>query len=274
MYTSVEDLIIKPHERFPARSDYPRYAIFCHSDIYFRRLESAVDEVPGLQRRDDWQYTARHLQRYSYQGMDFVLNNARTSAKDMLTDTEKQYLWGVRRIINIGSSGAVKSALTIGDIVVGDRAIRDTGIDLNLATLDEPARSSQHITEGLWNSSTKDQNISQSVVKGDVWSVANLYYTRQKVAEVRRSTDFDVASVEMEMAAFCVMAGWLNANYGSSRGELEVGSLFYISDVLPNDSGESWKDTINHPDNILFKSQVLFWAINTLAAAHESNPIK
>ena len=85
--------------------------------------------------------------------------------------------------------------------------------------------------------------------------------------EYRSIQDQKPLAVEMEMAALCLTAGWLNFNYASGYDRLSVGNLFYISDKLPQHTSETWRDSMNDLQSLTkYKTEVLLGAIKTLAA--------
>ena len=125
---------------------------------------------------------------------------------------------GVRRYLSIGTAGSLQKDLTIGDIVVCDRAIRDEGTSHHYLPPEKYAHASPAMTTRLVEA-LQFADISHSV--GTSWTIDAPY--RETVAEVRHYQAEGVLTVEMEAAALFAVAKY--------RG-VEMGSLLTISDSL------------------------------------------
>lgn len=269
MYTGVENMMIKPHERYQPKLDYPRQAIIVHHPSYIAIAKELATEVTSLSSDENWEHALRYRQKFVYKGVPFVIDDARDNAKDTIRHELQNYLWGARTVINIGAAGGINPEVSIGDYIIGDRAIRDNGIDKNLATEEEEAASTPMVSGAVYDVSARLVQDGQ-IFRGDIWTVGNKYYTFDDLEAAKAGGKFEPQAVDMEMAAFCIMAGWINANYSSEMGELRVGNLFYISDKLPQTPEEKWIDPmLDMSQLVAFKTQVLLFAINTLAEASE-----
>lgn len=125
---------------------------------------------------------------------------------------------GVRRYLSIGTAGSLQKDLTIGDIVVCDRAIRDEGTSHHYLPPEKYAHASLSMTARL-RDALKTMGVSYRM--GTSWTVDAPY--RETVAEVRHYQAEGVLTVEMEAAALFAVAKY--------RG-VEMGSLLTISDSL------------------------------------------
>ncbi|EKD68061.1 MAG: hypothetical protein ACD_48C00091G0003 [uncultured bacterium] len=269
MYTNVERLIVRPHERREALVNYPPSVLLCHHPDYLKIADDFTQELPGFVRDNAWADQTHYRQKYIYKGIPFVLDDARDSARGTMRHSERHYMWGARLIINIGAAGGINPNLNIGNFVIGDRAIRDNGIDWDLATPDEKALSDRIVNDAIYSVITDNNQSDQLIERGDVWTVGHKYYTRDRLDDLQSGGEYDPQVVDMEMAPFCVMAGWLNANYSSNKGVLRVGNFFYISDLVPQKHEGKWDDTINDIGKLLpFKKSVLRWTIDAVASLH------
>ncbi len=257
--------MIKPHERYQPKVDYPKHVIIVHHPSYIAIAKNLAAESPNLCHDECWEHASHYRQKFIYKGVPFVIDDARDNAKDTIRHELQNYFWGARNVLNIGAAGGVNPETAIGDLVVGERAIRDNGIDSNLASPDEEAISSPTVSKHLYDASYRLAGKGHTF-HGDIWTVRNKYYTFDDLEMARADEKYNPQVVEMEMAAFCIMAGWINANYAEQMGELQIGNLFYISDKLPQSSSEKWIDPmLDMSQLVAFKTQALLSAINTLA---------
>jgi len=269
MYVRAEQLIIRPHERREPLINYPTIVILCHHPDYLKIADDFGQEFQGFTRDEGWQDQSHYRQKYFNKGVPFVIDDARDSARGTMRHTERHYMWGARLIINIGAAGGIDTSLNIGNFVVGDRAIRDNGIDWDLASPDEEARSSKIINDALISAVTDNRQSGQLIERGDMWTVGHKYYTRDRLEELQAGKKYNPLAVDMEMAPFCTMAGWLNANYSQNLGILYVGNLFYISDLIPRTNEKQWVDTVNDVEQLLpFKKSVLKWTIDAVTSLY------
>jgi hypothetical protein len=243
MYTNVEDLIIKPHDRYTPLQNFSTNVIMCHHPDYFVLADSIADRNRNFRRIECWEHEKPYRKKYCYNGVDFILDDARDNPKDSMRHVVQHYFAGARRIINIGAAGGIDPTLYVGDYVVGCQAVRDAGIDDNLASSDVIAESSACLTRYIEDAICHDTPAIQAHVEtGDVWSVGNKYYTWLQIEAIQNTLLYDIKCVDMEMASICITGGWLNHNYSNDMGEVAVGNLFYISDILPRSRSEKWRD--------------------------------
>ena len=238
----------------------------CHHPDYLKIADDLTHEIPGLEKDDGWANQTHYRQKYIYNGVPFVIDDARDSARGTMRHTERHYMHGARVIINIGAAGAIARDLKIGNFVIGDRAIRDNGIDWDLASNDEEALSDKEINDAIYSVVAREKNSKHVLTRGDVWSVCHKYYTRARLCELLSGDTYDIKAVDMEMGPLCTMAGFLNANYGADRGLMKIGNLFYISDLVSWFKQNSQSDTVNPVKRLLpYKKSVLCWTIKAIA---------
>ena len=131
---------------------------------------------------------------------------------------EELIVQGIRRFLSIGTAGSLQRHLTIGDIVVCNRAIRDEGTSHHYLPPDMYAHASPAVTARLVDA-LQTTGTPHSV--GTSWTIDAPY--RETIAEVQHYQAEGVLTVEMEAAALFAVAAY--------RG-VEMGSLLTISDTL------------------------------------------
>jgi uridine phosphorylase len=113
--------------------------------------------------------------------------------------------------------------MTIGDIVICDRAIRDEGTSDHYLPAEKYAFPSPELTENL-SKAFESKGIPYS--KGTTWTTDAPY--RESIEELRQYRSEGVATVEMEASALFAV--------GAYRG-VSVSAVFTLSDLL---SEEDW----------------------------------
>lgn len=262
MYTPVEQCIIRPHERelYSPKEAYPKVAILMHHTSYYDLARDIGLLDQRLKVDDNWARRKFNLQRIRWGHLPIALVWASDVSEEAVNRLMEQYFWGAKAVINIGSAGGIAPGLQIGGEVVGQRAIRNNRTLDNIASAEEEAVSDPVLTEALIRNAYSEHGLQS----GTIWSVNNMMYRWEELKAIQ---DQKPLAIEMEMAALCLTAGWLNFNYGTSHGKLAVGNLFYISDTLPQHSAETWRDSMNNLQSLAeYKREVLMGAIKTLAA--------
>jgi len=131
---------------------------------------------------------------------------------------EERAAFGTKKFISVGSAGTLQKNISIGDIVVCDRAIRDEGVSHHYLAPAKYANASEELTRRIRESLDR---LGIEYVAGISWTTDAVY--RETVAEVRRYQEEGVATVEMEAATLFAVAQYRN---------LQVGSILTISDSL------------------------------------------
>ncbi|MFW9904947.1 MAG: nucleoside phosphorylase [Candidatus Thorarchaeota archaeon] len=108
---------------------------------------------------------------------------------------EEAFRAGGRVFIRIGSCGALKPGINIGDIVIPYAAVRDERTSLNFAPKKVPAISSPKIFQKLCESADK---LKINYYPGIVWTT-DIYYSSNH-DEYQKWAYYGVNSVEMESA--------------------------------------------------------------------------
>jgi uridine phosphorylase len=131
--------------------------------------------------------------------------------------------YGVRRFVSVGTAGALQADLSIGDVVVCDRAIRDEGTSHHYLAPAKYAAASRDTTARL-RAALERRGIPYRL--GTSWTIDAPY--RETTAEIRHYQQEGVVTVDMEASALFAVAAYR---------QVEMGALFTISDSL---AGERW----------------------------------
>ncbi|MDY7106371.1 MAG: nucleoside phosphorylase [Actinomycetota bacterium] len=154
---------------------------------------------------------------------------------------------GVRRFASIGTAGGLQHDLSIGDVVLCERAVRDEGVSHHYAEPATHAHPSPALTEHLGRAITER---GLPLRPGTSWTIDTPY--RETRAEVEHYRAEGVLCVEMEAAALFTVA--------AHRG-VDIASAFAISDVL----AESWEPAMLHERTHAALDQLLDIALDLLA---------
>ena len=138
---------------------------------------------------------------------------------------------GVPRFLSIGTAGALQKDLSIGDVVVCDRAIRDEGTSHHYLEPSKFSYASDQFTERTKRSL---DHLQTSYTVGASWTADAPY--RETVAEVKRYQEEGILTVEMEAAALFAIAEYRN---------VQMGSILTISDTLAD---LTWNPQFHHSD--------------------------
>jgi len=242
MFYSKDTLLISPENRpdYKKIENYPEIVILGHSTRWPEILSSTSISDPNLTVLN------HSLTRYgetvlflSY-GRQILYTFTSEGSLSLHTKIVKAAFNGAKYIINIGCAGSINENLNIGDIVICNRAVKDSGFGNLLATPDQIAVCSPFLNTLLLTNASNLSNKTKSFPKsmlGNVWCVNTLYYSKQSVLEAK-AKGCDI--VEMEMETGAITTGWLNENYFNDN-PIHYSQVSYISDKLPL-SQESWSD--------------------------------
>lgn len=156
------------------------------------------------------------------QGRIGVLGGFGIGAPAAVTLLEEFIALGVPRFLSVGTAGSLQTGVTIGDLVVCDRAIRDEGVSHHYLAPGKYAEASPALTARLTRALAAEGNAH---TVGTSWTIDAPY--RETRAEVLRYQAEGVACVEMEAAALFAVTQYR---------AVEMGALFTITDSLA--SGE------------------------------------
>lgn len=263
MYHSKDELLIKPDQRsdYQPEKGYPKQVIFGHSRKWPRIIGEQAKLTKGLKVHKHTKTSTEDEVDFSFRGRRMKYVYTPEGALALHTQIVRTAMKGARHLINIGCAGGVAEELNIGDKIVCQKAIRESGFGKHLASDDEPAVMSPTVTEALLN---VGKSLSAVPELATVWCVHTLYYTANHVAAVLKHQE-KPHIVEMESEAGAITAGWLNANY-FSNDPVQYGQLAYISDGLPT-ANKTWEDPFpgNRTEKMVKWKTDSFWiALKTL----------
>jgi len=242
MFYSKDTLLISPENRpdYKKIENYPEIVILGHSTRWPEILSSTSISDPNLTVLN------HSLTRYgetvlflSY-GRQILYTFTSEGSLNLHTKIVKAAFNGAKYIINIGCSGSINENLNIGDIVICNRAVRDSGFGNLLATPDQIAVCSPFLNALLLNSASNLSNKTMSFPKsilGNIWCVNTLYYSKE---DALRAKEKGCDIVEMEMETGAITTGWLNENFFNDN-PIHYSQISYISDKVPLNQ-ESWSD--------------------------------
>jgi uridine phosphorylase len=127
---------------------------------------------------------------------------------------EELIAFGVKKFISIGTAGSLQKKISIGDLVVCEKAIRDEGVSHHYL---KPSKYS-------YPSKTMIAKIKKSLgntkyFSGSTWTIDAPY--RETISEIKKYQKDKVLTVEMEASALFAVGQYRN---------VDVGAIFTISD--------------------------------------------
>jgi uridine phosphorylase len=184
---------------------------------------------PGMMRNFMLRHPSRRIQGFpgdifipnKFGGRVGVSANFGIGAPVAVLLAEELIAWGCRRIVVLGSAGGLQPGMRSGDIVLGDRAIRDEGTSYHYL----PAGKYVPGTPGLISAlSTTLANRDLEHQIGTIWSTDAPY--RESREEAIQYRGEGVLAVDMESAGLYAM--------GQVRG-VETASVLVLGDHLSPD---------------------------------------
>jgi len=147
-----------------------------------------------------------------------VIGNFGIGAPKASINVEELISAGVKKFISIGEAGSLQKDLTVGSIIVCDKAIRDEGVSHHYL---KPSKYSYASSSMVRKIEKVLSSVQIKYYKGACWTIDAPF--RETVAEVRRYQKEDILCVEMEAAAIFAVASCRKA---------EAGAIFTVSDYL------------------------------------------
>lgn len=180
----------------------------------------------GVIKHFGWKYPSRHVS--AFQCDLFLLNktarrvgvlgNFGMGAPAVVALAEQMIAWGTKRLAILSLAGALQPDLEPGDIVVGDRAIRDEGTSYHYLPPAEQVQAGPTLAASIAHALSK-RNLPHTV--GPIWSTDGAY------RETRQEADYfqgkGVQAVDMESAGLFAL--------GQVKG-VETASLLVVGQSL------------------------------------------
>lgn len=189
----------------------PSGAILCYDSTFWHWISS----LPGLVECDGWLKGSFLI---SHNKAEVLVVKSGFGAPMAVMVMEELIASGIRDFVNIGSAGGIQSGLTIGDIVICDKSIRDEGTSNHYLPYEKYALARTDITADLCKV-MESKGIEYR--KGTSWTTDAPY--RETVEKFKKYRKEGVLTVEMEASALFAV--------GDFR-KVKVCSAFVISDRL------------------------------------------
>lgn len=190
----------------------PHSIIFCYQDQLLRHIV-AYEETERVEAIPNEFYLLK-----STEGKVGIYGGFGIGAPAVTTALEGFIALGARTFISIGLAGTLQPAVSVGDIVVCNRAIRDEGISYHYLEADKYVSPSEWLTTRLVQSL---EQAGYPPIVGTSWTMDAFF--RETIAEIRQYQQEGTLTVEMEAAALFAVAQY--------RG-VDLAAAFVISDSL------------------------------------------
>lgn len=142
---------------------------------------------------------------------------------------EELIAFGVKKFISVGTAGTLRKGVSIGDLMLCERAIRDEGTSHHYLKPSKYAYPSRRITAEI---RAALRAVGLDFFTGTTWTIDAPY--RETVAEVRKYQKEGVSTVEMEASALFAAA---------QVRRVPIGAMFTISDSLAD---MKWDPRFHH----------------------------
>jgi uridine phosphorylase len=133
---------------------------------------------------------------------------------------------GVRRVLSVGTCGALQPDMAPGDVIVVTEAVRDDGTSRHFLAPDERARPDVELTESMRNALGRAGIAFTDRV---TWTMDVPF--RETADEIRHYRAHDVATIEMEAAAIFAAAQYYKVRAAS----------VLVVDSVADDAGTNWR---------------------------------
>jgi uridine phosphorylase len=177
-----------------------------------------------------------------------ITKAAGVGAPTAVMTLEELIALGITRFVSLGAAGGLQPSMSIGEIVVCDRAIRDEGTSHHYLPSAKYAHACPDMTAELL-AGIKAAGLTHRT--GTSWTTDAPY--RETVDELRTYRAEGVMTVEMEAAALFAV--------GEYRG-VSVSSIFSISDIL---TVEEWDHGFHTEDMAIGMQRIFEIALDTIA---------
>ncbi len=190
----------------------PSGIVMCYSRRLFDYIRENHKTTPG-----DGFAKFVHFLDESY-GKIAVTKCFGIGAPTAVTVVEELIAWGVKSFISIGTAGTLQPSISIGDIVLCERAIRDEGTSFHYIAPAKYAEASKILTDKL-EIQLQMQNLR--FFRGTSWTTDAPY--RETIEEARAYQAEGITTVDMEAAALFSVGAFRN---------VEMSAMFSVSDSL------------------------------------------
>jgi uridine phosphorylase len=147
-----------------------------------------------------------------------VMGNCGIGSPVIANLAEEMIAWGAKRLVILSLAGGLQSDLQSGNIVIGNRALRDEGTSYHYLPAEKYVDASSKFVSDL-SSVFEKNNLPHSI--GGTWSTDAPY--RESREEAQHYQNEGIMAVDMESAGLFAV--------GQVRG-IETASVFVIGDSL------------------------------------------
>jgi len=208
--------------------------------VEFRRAQAGLQDQPaphgvvlclynGVIKRFGWRYRSRRIT--SFQCDLYLLKrtnvgvagNFGMGAPATVALAEQMIAWGARRLVILSMAGGLQPGLQPGDVVLGDRAIRDEGTSYHYLPPARDAQASPSLVTSI-KQALDARGVSHAA--GAIWSTDGAYRESREEADYFRGQG--VQAVDMESAGLFAL--------GQVKG-VETASLFAVGQNLAQPLG-------------------------------------
>ena len=197
----------------------PEVAILCYTKFLSAALKEVVAAHP--ESRESATFQGLH---FLGSGLALVENTGLLGASMAAVQLERLIQLGVRSFIVLGIAGSLREGVEIGDVVVGDRAVRDEGTSYHYLPPSDYAWPSPGLTERVL---AHLHGGKEKLHLGGTWTTDAIF--RETLLEVQALAQEGILTVEMEAAALFSVARF--------RG-VEIAAVFVVSDLVHREHWE------------------------------------
>jgi uridine phosphorylase len=147
-----------------------------------------------------------------------IVGNFGVGAPVVAVLVEDLAAYGVKRFISIGIAGSVQETGRAGDLVIAEQALRDEGTSYHYLPADHAALANRSLQRQLERALRES---GTGYMAGSTWTTDAPY--RETLTEYKRHQKAGILTVEMEAAAFYVVAQTIG---------VEVCAAFCIGDTF------------------------------------------
>ena len=198
---------LKSIGKFPNKAP-PKLMLLCYQSSFIKRIkEKYLYEVgDGC------------FHKLIYLNNNVALADFGVGAPQVCAKVELLSAWGVKKFISIGIAGTLQANVSIGSLVICEKAVRDEGTSYHYETAEEFAYPNPEMLKKLIEV-LKHENIKY--ILGPSWTLDSFY--RQTKEEIKHYQEKGILTDEMEASALFTVANYCKVN---------IAAAFVISDIL------------------------------------------
>lgn len=215
--------VLEPDMLVSPVRDFPRLGISCFS----KKLHDAILEKYGGEIIKSFRTEDGGVPIYAvnYKGDRVVLYLSRVGAPAVSMQMEEIFVMGLRKLIVMGSCGALDSRIEFGTLIIPTSGIRDEGTSYHYLPKQEEIKTEPEVVKAI-TEILAEKNYKH--VCGKTWTTDGLFRETKKKLEIRKQQGCIV--VDMEYTAMQAVAKF--------RG-ITFGQILYTEDNL---DGEFWEE--------------------------------